>query len=113
MSPTEIASAYVQGRLRLLKAALLLQGCSDLWLVSWNATGGPAGPLAAIYIAADVADRIGYFEGDAVRWHPEVRDKKLAEFAEAEARLARQFEAACQVILGAATSRDAANQDRA
>jgi hypothetical protein len=106
MRAAEIASAYLEGRLPLLQAAVELRSLIDPWQPIWIATKGSNGPLAAIYVASDEADRIGFLGDKEELWHPDVLPQKRAELADAEVRLAEVFRAACQTIVDYAASPD-------
>ncbi|MBD8903032.1 hypothetical protein MBTS_12380 [Methylobacterium bullatum] len=99
LSATEIATAYLEGRIRPLSAAIAILRYVDAWQPVWLATNGATGPLSAIYAASDEADRIGFLGDYEERWHPDVRSQKRAQLAEAEDRLAKPMMAACQAIL--------------
>lgn len=98
-----IASAMLEGRLRPLQAALRLAPYVDPALPIWAATSGAHGPLSMIYAACDEADRIGFIGDNLDAWHPDVRDQKQRELAEAEERLAEPIRVACRAIIAYAT----------
>ena len=83
-----------------MQAAVQLLRHVDPWHPLWTATKGASGPLSALYAAADAADRLGFVGGDIEQWHPDVRERKLAELTEAEARLSCSIHGACRTILG-------------
>ncbi|MEW6436509.1 MAG: hypothetical protein AB1508_04985 [Pseudomonadota bacterium] len=109
MKAAEIAAAYLEGRLPLLQAAVQLRSFIDPWQPIWIHTKGSAGPLVAIYVASDEADRIGFLGNNEEAWHPDVLDRKRAELAETEERLAQSFAAACHAIVDYVASQ---NDDR-
>lgn len=100
-----IASAVLEGRLRPLQAALRLVPHVDPAQPIWEANKGAHGPLAMIYAACDEADRIGFIGENIEAWHPDVRDQKQSELAEAEERLAEPIRIACRAIIAYASSR--------
>jgi hypothetical protein len=53
----------------------------------WSRFNGANGPLSGFYRAADEADRVYFLGEDVERWHPDVREQKRRELAEAEARM--------------------------
>jgi hypothetical protein len=108
MKALEIAIAYLDGRVRPLQTAVRLGQHIDPWQPIWEATKGAAGPLTAIYVGADEADRIGFIGLDEAQWHPDVQEGKRAELIEAEARLEAPIRAACQAIVDYASSPDSA-----
>jgi hypothetical protein len=95
----DIATACLAGKLRPLPAAVRLSGLVNPWHSAWIATGGAKGPLAALYEAADEADRVGYIGDDAEWWHPTVRCEKAAELQAADAQMAARVHGACRAIL--------------
>ncbi len=101
MTPEEIAAAYLQEDGDPLgTAARLLGAYEDLPRQPvWAATGGPHGPIAFLYAAADVIDRLGYVGGDPDWWHPGVRAAKAAELEEAHRRMREPVRAACRAIV--------------
>jgi hypothetical protein len=101
----KIASAMLEGRLRPLQAALRIVRYVDPARSVWEDTKGAHGPLTAIYMACDEADRMGFIGENLDMWHPEVRDRKQSELAEVEARLDEPIRIACQAILTYAATR--------
>jgi hypothetical protein len=104
MKAAEIASAYIEGRLSLLQAAVQLRSFIEPSQPIWAYTKGANGPLTAIYVASDEADRIGFLGDNEELWHAEVLDQKRAELAKTERRLAASFGAACLAIIEYASS---------
>jgi hypothetical protein len=70
----------------------------------WSRFNGANGPLSGFYRAADEADRVYFLGEDVERWHPDVREQKRRELAEAEARMTPPVYAACKALLEYAQS---------
>ncbi len=103
MTPAEIAAACLADEIKPLEAAdQLLRAYQFLpGQPIWAVTGGPQGPLTALYKATDEIDRLGYIGNDADWWHVSVREAKRVELVEAQLRMEQPVKAACRAIIAA------------
>jgi|SRR5580692_9922631 hypothetical protein len=95
----EIAEGCLEGRLTPLQTARSILGYVGVGHAAWDAMDGGYGPLSSFYVAADEADRCYFLGEDVERWHPDVRERKRAELAEAESKMAPIVQAACRALI--------------
>jgi hypothetical protein len=100
----EIATACLADEIKPLEAAAQLLRAYEFLPDEpiWEATGGPKGPLTALYQATDEIDRIGYIGNDPDWWHVSVRETKRVELVETQVRMEQPVKAACRAIIAAA-----------
>lgn len=95
----KIAQDCLDRRITPLQAARDLLRNVGIDHPAWHALGGGYGPLSALYVAADEADRLHWLGDDVERWHPSVREQKRAEVAAAEAAAMPDMHAACRALI--------------
>jgi hypothetical protein len=100
-----LAHACIEGRLTALHTAREMVTYINPWHPAWEALGGAHGPLAAFFVAQDQADRLHHLGDDVERWHPDVRDQRRKELAEAEAMATPNVLKACRALIDYAVSR--------
>jgi hypothetical protein len=99
-SAAEIAASYLAGRLSLFDAAYQLLPHIDAHQSAlWQDLKGADGPLSVIYSVFDVAEQLGFFVPEDVRWEREAFKSRQTQLTEAELRFARPFRTACQAIV--------------
>jgi hypothetical protein len=99
-SATEIAVSYLAGRLSLFDAAnQLLRHIEPARSALWQGLEGPNGPLPVIYDVFDVADQLGFFIPDEVKWERQAFKTRQTQLVEAELRLGPLFRTACLAII--------------
>jgi hypothetical protein len=98
-SAAEIANSYLAGQQSIFEVAKELYAHIASQSGLWEALKGAYGPLPVIYEVSDVADQLGFFVSKEVQWESEAYKSRQAKLAEAEARLAPDFQTACRAIV--------------
>ena len=94
-----LAHACIEGRLTALQTGREMVALINPWHLAWDALGGAHGPLAAFFVAQDRAERLHFLGSDVERWHPDVREERRKELAEAEASATPDVVRACHALL--------------
>lgn len=102
-----LAHACVEGRLTALQTAREMVRYINPWHPAWEALDGAHGPLAALFVAQDHADRLHFLGDDVERWHPDVRGQRRKELADAEATATPRVLKACQALIDYTANRRA------
>lgn len=98
-SAVVIAQSCLDGKTSALQAAQSICHLVGPPHPIWDEMGGPHGPLSAFYVAADAADRVYFLGKDVELWHPDVREQKQIELAEAETRATFVVQEACRALI--------------
>lgn len=100
-----LAHACIEGRVTALQTGLEIVRYIDPWHPAWKALGGAHGPLAAFFVAQDQAHRLHFLGDDVERWHPDVREERRKELAEAETAAAPEILKACRALIDYSATR--------
>ncbi|HEY2049090.1 MAG TPA: hypothetical protein VGH03_07090 [Caulobacteraceae bacterium] len=100
-----LAQDCIEGRLTPLQTGREIVKYVDPWHPAWDALGGAHGPLAAFFVAQDRADRLQFLGDDVERWHPDVREERRKELAEAEATVRPNVLQACHTLIDYSANR--------
>lgn len=100
-----LAHACIEGRLTALQTGRDMVACINPWHPAWDALGGANGPLSAFFVAQDCADRLHFLGDDVEKWHPDVREQRRMELAEAEAAATPEVLRACKALLDYSATR--------
>lgn len=95
----ELAQDCIEGRITPLQTGRRITGYTNPWHPAWDALNGAHGPLSAFYTAGDEADRVKFLGDEVEKWHPDVGERKRAELAEAEEKMASSVLAACRALV--------------
>jgi len=94
-----LAHACIEGELSALQTGREMVTYINSWHPVWDAMGGAHGPLAAFFVAQDCADRLHFLGENVERWHPDVREERQNELAEAEATATPEVLKACHALI--------------
>jgi hypothetical protein len=100
-----VARACIEGRLTALQTGREIVTYINPWHPAWDALGGAHGPLAAFFVAQDRADRLHFLGDDVEQWHPDVREERRNELAEAEATATPGVLKACHALIDYSANR--------
>jgi hypothetical protein len=99
-----VAQAFLSGDVSPLEAGSRMTRVGIAQLPCWSETGGAEGPFSAFYGASDAADECHFLGEDVERWHPDVRERKRTELAEAERQWRGPVDAACRALIACANA---------
>jgi hypothetical protein len=101
------AKAFIAGRITPLETGRSIAALINPWHPCWDALDGANGPLSNVFVAQDDAHRVHWLGEDVELWHPNVREERRKELADAEARNREPVEEACRALIAHAAQRKA------